>query len=148
MGFVYEKVPEADWELYNSFKLRNYDRNGLKEANQFSQWTADRDRDIYFIFIGGVTLEMPEEYAIIWNGEKIIIYVERRSVVVNSTSREIQWSIDFISAPKLLMARKDELISIIEEVAYAAHDQKPTIAIQYSFVITHIAEPSFVDEVK
>ena len=145
MGFVYEKVPEADWGLYNSFKLRSYGREGVSKANQYSFWTVDRERSIYFIFIGGGANELPYEYAIIWRGEKILIDVEARSMVTDDPLGELHWRIDSIIAPRSLESRKDDIVPLVLDVVNAVHAVQHKIP--YRFTITHVAEPKFVDEV-
>lgn len=55
MAFVKEKILEENKELFDSFNLC-YD--GVKrEVNKFTYWLVDKEREIYFIYLGGGALE-------------------------------------------------------------------------------------------
>ena len=83
MGFVYERVPREDWELYNSFELvyKSGDCEKQKDyANENSSWYVDRDRDAYFIMTGALGREEVRYYTFVFAGKKINITacLERR----------------------------------------------------------------------
>ncbi len=92
MAFVYETIPEKDWDLFDSWKLRNTSRElmvlrrgSTTEDYRYyeeKEWFVDRERGIYYIFLG---IEDMENwcFALIWKGEKILIrYTESQDYAV------------------------------------------------------------------
>lgn len=141
MAFVFEDVPKADWELYNSFKLKSY--NGKEElvADKYAMWRVDRERNIYFICLGGGAFEQARIYALIWQGEKLLIHLDSYAENMLDASTRVHWDICRIIAPKSLESKKDEIISLIKEIAYLDIDAG-------EMVIDNIADPIYVDVVE
>ena len=135
MAFVFEKVPEKDWELFNSFQLKINDRAGILHADKYTWWVVDREREIYFICLKGGALERPAVYEIIWRGKKIRFHVEKK-VQVTESSKALHWNITYVCAPKSLESNKNEIISLIKERAFFNQDD--------DFVLEKIAEPYFI----
>ncbi len=137
MAFIREWVQEKDWELYNSFEL--YYNNEREEANQNCLWTIDRERNIYFIFLGGGALERPQEYALIWEGRKIWMMVESKSIREQPNDKlRAHWKIEGIRAEKSLEKYQDEMMSLIEEVL-DEYDGG-------GLIVDYMATPVFVEE--
>lgn len=131
MAFVKEKILEENKELFDSFNLC-YD--GVKrEVNKFTYWLVDKEREIYFIYLGGGALEHPYVYALIWKNRKVIITVESRSYKEN-----VHWLIESIKASKSLEQDKKAIIEIIKEVV--------PITYGCEVIFEVFPEPVFVEE--
>lgn len=99
MAFVYEEVPEKDWDLFNSWKLKNTqgDLMVLKEGispkgcRYYAKrdWFVDRGREIYYNLLGGEDMGQIDVYALIWKGEKIIIQLRRWVDYVTSIQEDV-----------------------------------------------------------
>ncbi|MDE6208946.1 MAG: hypothetical protein K2M73_04615 [Lachnospiraceae bacterium] len=126
MGFIYEKVKEEDWELYNSISPR------LK-AGKHTRWVVDKERNIYFFWIGGETREYIEKYFFTWNGLNIYIYIE-----VRCGKEDVHICIKRISMPKVLSSNNDkinEIVDMIPEILQMIYRSK--------IIFEKIAVPSF-----
>lgn len=84
MAFVREYILDDNKELFDSFNL-TYDGK-QREANEFATWYADKERGIYFVFLGGGVFEQASTYALIWKSEKIIIDVN-----IQPTENAVYW---------------------------------------------------------
>ena len=104
MGFIYEKVKEEDWELYNSISPR------LK-AGKHTRWVVDRERNIYFFWTGGETRECIEEYFLSWYDLKIYICIE-----VRCGKEDVHIWIKQISMPKVLNNNNDKINEIVDMI--------------------------------
>jgi hypothetical protein len=116
MAFVRKKVSE-DRELYNSFNLVYQGKR--KEADELSKWYVDEDRNIYFEFLGGGTLEQPSTYILIWNNKKVMINVE-----VRPSTDKVCWIIENIKAAKELEQYENDIISLIKEATIATYKER------------------------
>ena len=126
MAFIYEKVKEEDWELYNSF-LPNYEK-----ADEFTRWVADKERNIYFFWTGGEIRESMYEYFLAWDDLKIYIYTELRS-----GNEKIYIWIKQISIPKVLSndnEKINEIVDMIKEILQIMYNNK--------IIFKKIVEPS------
>ena len=136
MAFIKEWLKEEDWELYNSFEL--YYDHKLKKANENRLWTVDKERDIYFIFLGGGGLDVPEEHAIIWQNRKIRIMSDTKAVTEKTSGKTfLHWAVTNIWAEKSLEKKESELIQLIREILSWGCE---------NLVIDQMAEPVFVEE--
>lgn len=136
MAFIYEKILEKDWDLYNSFNL-SYGGKKLI-ANKYKYWIIDRERKIYYILLGGGAFERPIEYALIWNDEIIFIDIESKVVRCDDLEDKLHYSINRILAPLILEPKEGKLIELIEEVCSFNKDDK--------FIIHNIAKPIFIEK--
>lgn len=135
MAFVFERVPETNWELFNSFDL-SFDGKKLI-ASKYKWWTVGREREIYLILLGGGAFEIPEDYILIWNNNKIRISICDKKCVTNDSSEKVlHFRIENIIAPISLIQCCNDLIAIIKE-SFACY-------VDCNFVIDFFAEPKFV----
>lgn len=135
MAFVREKILETNKELYDSFNFYCY---GEKiEANEFTGWLVDKERGIYFIYLDGGR-ERSDVYALIWQGEIVIIDAESRGSMSEETIKT-QLLIENIKASKKLADKKEERINIIKE-AFRAEYRRSELTYE------KFPEPVFVDE--
>ena len=109
MAFVRKDVKGKDKDFFNSFGIIY--ENNLVEADRFTMWTVDRERKIYFIYLGGGALEHPNAYALIWKNRKVIITVE-----VRPSKKSIGLLFEKIIATKELENFNEELEDIIKEI--------------------------------
>lgn len=135
MEFVFERVSEKDWKMYNSFKLSF--NNRMLIANKYKCWTADKERNIYLILLGGGAFDSPEEYSLIWNNKKIHIFVYKEFVTSGLSESILHFRIENVIAPIELKQSKNELIEILNE-AFAC-------TVDCNCVIDFLAEPKFVN---
>ena len=109
MAFVKEYLTKQDKELLDSWKICREGK--LIESSIYKSWNVDREREIYFIFLGGGALERPSIYALILKNKKVIISVESRSYKDN-----VHGFIESIKASKTLEHDKENITEIIREV--------------------------------
>ena len=119
MAFIKEKVLEK-LELFESFNL-TYDGK-KREANESTMWYVDKEREIYFIYLGGGAWQIPTTYLLIWKNRKVIIDVE-----VRPTENEVHWKIESIKSSNQLQKQKDDLINIIKEIGAVMYKKRGMI---------------------
>jgi hypothetical protein len=146
MAFIKEDIAEKDRELYNSFKIYDYDHNDLSRWGPDKIWLVDRERKIYFTYISGGALEHPKQYTLVCNGYKIVVFLHSYvSVIKDKDGKELymepHWNIFKILAPLKLRDKSKEIIELIKEVSIANNSEY--------FKIDHIPSvPSWLEEVK
>lgn len=115
MAFVFEKVPEADWDFFRSMGLK--DCWGIRSFNltKRSKWCADRERNVYLVGIGGGYHDMPHFYDLWWNGYTIRMEVVETGDGNYNTKVNIIWNILRIPIPKGIWNKRDEIIDLITE---------------------------------
>ena len=130
MALVEEKVKEEDRELFNSFVPS-------RKANECTKWIVDREKKIYFFWVGGEARECIDVYFMSWNNIKIYIHTESHSIVGGGT---YMW-INRILIYKMLDSK------IVEEIVDTI---KAALQIQYENPIEfqRIAKPTFKEEKK
>lgn len=133
MAFIYERVAEKDWELYNSFNLI-YDGKKLN-ANKYKAWTVDKERQIYLILLGGGAFEQPEIYAFIWKNQQIKVYISSKCIKNSDGQRTVHWNIENIVAPILLKPQKKMFIEDLKKAI--------DVYLNCNFIIDNIPEPNF-----
>ena len=100
--------------------------------------------------------EHPEQYDLIWQGEKIVIFievsVERKPLEDNPRHMRSLYKIIGIRAPKRFMQQQDEMIGLIKEALEVYHSIDFIKGVPYenkhSLIITDMVIPSYYDEVK
>lgn len=117
MAFVKEYLTKQDKELLGSWKIRKEGK--FIDPSIYKSWNVDKEREIYFIFLGGGALEHPCTYALILNKRKVIINVE-----VRPSADKVCWIIERIIASKELEQHQDDIINIIKEVAAAIYKER------------------------
>lgn len=115
MAFIKEKVLEKNRELFESFNL-TYDGKKRK-VSEATIWYVDKERDIYFMYLGGA-LETPKTYELIWKNRKAIINVETRP-----SNDKTTWIMDMI-ASKQLESQKSDLMNILSEITFIMYKGK------------------------
>ena len=130
MALVEEKVKEEDWELFNSFVPS-------RKANRHTKWVVDREKNIYFFWVGGDYRDSSDIYFMSWNNIKIYIHTESHSIIGGGT---YMW-INRILIYKMLDSE------IVEEIVDTIKD---ALQIQYENPIKFqkIANPTFEEEKK
>ena len=130
MALVEEKVKEEDRELFNSFVPN-------RKANECTKWIVDREKNIYFFWVGGEARECIDVYFMSWNNIKTYIYTTSWSVVGNS----IHMWIDSI----LIYKKLDSESKIVKEIVDTI---KAALQIQFNNLIKFqkIVKPTFKEE--
>ena len=156
MAFVKELVSEADKELYQSCQMYDYNHNTISGLKLYTNWAVDRERKIYFTYVSGGALDHPEQYDLIWQGEKIVIFmeisVEREQLEDSLRHIRSLCKIISIRAPKRFMQQQDEMIGLIKEALKVYHSIDFIKGVPYenknSLIITDMVTPRYYDEVK
>ena len=117
MAFVREIIVDGNKELYDSFNLIYNGKN--REANEFTTWYADKEREIYFVFLGGGVFEQASTYALIWKNKKIIIDVN-----IRPTENTVYWLVEKIIAPENLRNQSKNIIKIFGEAVRAMYTER------------------------
>ena len=131
MAFIYEKVKEEDWELYNSISPR------LK-AGKHTRWVVDKERNIFFFWTGGEAREYIDEYFLSWNNFKIYIYIETKMYKESTGGQKAHICIKRISMPPILNNyddRVNEIVDTIQEILQMMYRSK--------IIFEEIVTPSF-----
>jgi len=115
MGFVYEIVPEEDWEFFRSMKLKDCWGAMYKILSKDTKWCADRERNAYLVGIGGGYAGMPHFYDLWWNGNVIRMETTSREIRNDEEGFDIKWIIHKIPIPEKIWSCKDEIKDMIEE---------------------------------
>ncbi len=131
MAFVNAYLTKKEKELLGSWKIRKEEK--FIDPSIYKSWNVDKEREIYFIYLGGGTLERPSIYALIWKSKKVIISVESRSYKDN-----VHWLIESIKASKALEHDKEKIVEIIKEVV--------PISYGCNVIFEVFPEPVFVEE--
>ena len=132
MALVEEKVKEEDWELFNSFVPN-------RKANDCTKWIVDREKNIYFFWVGGEARECIDVYFMSWSNIKIYIYTESRIIV----GGKVYIWIDSILIYKKLDSKSEIVKEIIDTI-------KEALQMMYNNPIKfqRIANPIFEEEKK
>lgn len=131
MAFVKEYLTKQDKELLDSWKICKEGK--FIDSSIYKSWHVDKERKIYFIYLGGGALERPRIYALIWKGKKVIISVKSRSYQEN-----VHWLIENIKASKALEHDKEKIVEIIKEVV--------PISYGCEVIFEVFPEPVFIEE--
>ena len=115
MGFVFEKVPEKDWEFFNSMELRDCWGTRKLSASQHLKWSTNREENAYLVGIGGGYDDMPQFYDLWWNGNIIRMEVVEVSSGKYSIGVDIVWNIVRIPIPERIWERRNEVLELIKE---------------------------------
>ncbi len=115
MAFVFEKVPEKDYEFFKSMGLKNCWGNGSLSLSKDTKWCADRDRNAYLVRIGGGFNDMPNFHDFWWDGYTIRIEVVRTSTGNYDDGINITWNIMTLPIPNELWEKQTEILKMINE---------------------------------
>ena len=132
MALVEEKVKEEDRELFNSFVPN-------RKANECTKWIVDREKNIYFFWVGGEARECIDVYFMSWNNIKIYIYTKSWNVIGEGIHMWIN---------KVLIYKKlDSKSEIVKEIMDTI---KTMLQIRFdnSIKFQRIANPTFEEEKK
>jgi hypothetical protein len=143
MALVYEKVPEKDWDYFNSLNI--YYEGKHVTANRYTRWAFDKEQNIYFTLVQPPSRDYGETYLLNWGKDRIYIYVETHPRFNDDGTRSYHWDIAKIIAPKSLKAEHTELTNIIRELSEFYYYSDPHNNVE--FIIDNIAEPKFIEEV-
>lgn len=114
MSFVYEIVPEKDYEFFNSMRLPNPVIKGYISIVKGDCWCADRERNAYIIELGGGMYDMPYFIDLWWNGCIIEMQAEEYGKRINGKV-VVGWRVVDIPIPINYWSKKDLIVSIIKE---------------------------------
>lgn len=139
MTFVREHVLQEEWEFFNALNIQ-FEREHIT-ADKYTTWVIDRERKIIFTTVCWGGRDYGETYILIWGKARVYIYIESRFTILNDGTQEYRWLIEKITAPRSLKDKRDELISLIRELADINFTAKSTL----NFRIYKMAEPQFVE---
>ncbi|MBQ6035629.1 hypothetical protein [Ruminococcus sp.] len=116
MAFIYEVVPEKDYDFFISMGLKNcWGNDTLTLSKGSTMWCADRKRNAYIVYIGGGHDEMPFFHDFWWNGNVIRMETVCGGKGNYKTGVDIVWYINKIPVPKKIWNFKDEIVDMIKE---------------------------------
>lgn len=124
MAFVFEKVPEDDWEFFESMGLKNC--WGTKPQILLpgrSEWIADRTQNAFLVPIGGGMHDVPLIYDLWWDG--VVIRLEAENYRSEGNRREnfkLVWDINKILIPRSGWEKRDLIIKMIEDAMSVNQD--------------------------
>ena len=116
MAFIYEVVPEKDYDFFISMGLKNcWGNDTLTLSKGSTKWCADRERNAYIVNIGGGYDEMPYFHDLWWNGTVIRMETLCSGSGNYETGVDMIWILKKIPVPKELLESKDEITGMINE---------------------------------
>lgn len=84
-------------------------------------WAVDRDRHLYFVSLGGGFGEVPELFALVADGQRIMIEGQQRATgTFAARDLTIDWKISKVRIPKAHAAHADQYLEWLRE-ALVAH---------------------------
>ena len=128
MAFVNEKIPEADWEKYDIYKINGrWNGAGVPE----NHWTIDRDQNVWLRLFyreqdhtmpdGGVTGK--ETWDFYWKG--LLMSIDTQKSNGRTLDGDENYAIDLkllsINIPKEYLTQRFKIISDLKE-AFSAYN--------------------------
>ncbi len=114
MDFIYEIVPEKDYDFFNSMHLNNPLRKGYISVTKYTKWCADRKDNVFFIPHGGRLSETPYFADLWYDGYNINIelkqYGKRINGIVNAG-----WEVINIFIPERVWDKKCYIVDLIKK---------------------------------
>ena len=114
MSFVYEIVPEKDYDFFESMHLKSPFGKGYICVTKYTRWCADREKNAFLVPIGGKMYDMPYFIDLWWNGCIIEMEVEEYGKRVDGRVI-IGWKVVDFPIPYDYWAKKDLIVSIAKE---------------------------------
>ncbi len=159
MAFVYERIPETDRELFDSFEIFDHTdgRRGVIKWYDGREWVADRKNEIYFTFVGRDWDEdRTPQYDLIWKGKKIAIkyncWYKSDHLGSDSTHYRVCCTHMRIQAPKEFRQYEEEMIELIKSVIAfdCNHEFSGGKFREHKYIaeFEKIATPEYFDEVE
>lgn len=116
MAFIYEIVPEKDYEFFRSMGLKNCWGNGSLTLSEGStKWCADRERNAYVVGIGGGYDDMPHFHDLWWNDHIIRMETISGGNGNYDVGVDIIWFINKILIPRKVWNLKKDIVKMISE---------------------------------
>lgn len=149
MAFKNERLTEQDKEFIASFKFTR----PLGQINELAEiperWTADRERNIFLICLGGQGRRYSEEYPpnyyhLIIGNAVISIEAMFQEVGSNAQGLKVTWKILIIDVSKeLSYLKSEEIIKIIKEVfvkrSYSGYStDNNVLSVKFDFIANPI----------
>ena len=119
MAFVYEKLSKKDKEFIASFKLP-YPLSRSMMADIPRCWAADREREMFFVSVGGQGFHFSEEYPpsyyyLIWCGQLIMMQSYYKAIGNMQEKRKYIYKVHCILAPNILESQSALIAEVIKE---------------------------------
>lgn len=114
MAFVYEIVPEKDYDFFDSMNLKNPFGQDYIYVTKYSHWCADRERNIFLVPVGGKLNDTPYFIDLWLNGRIIEIEAEEYGKRINGKVI-VGWKVVNIYIPYNMWDKRDSIVSVIEE---------------------------------
>lgn len=118
MSFVNEEISEADHAKYIGDSLNIYFPNpAAPGSTRFQKWAIDRECNVFLVFLSGGAGPFPERYALVWNGEIVVLEgsSRRRRDERIPTALAVDYRVHGIYLTPALMNRREELLTMVRE---------------------------------
>ena len=119
MAFVYEIVPEKDYEFFKSMQLR--DCSGAEKFTlneKRTKWCADRQRNAFLIDIGGGYGDIPHFHDLWWNGCVTRIITSRGGKGNYKSGIDIIWFVKKMPISQELWIHRLDIYNLIRDGLY------------------------------
>lgn len=144
MAFVNEYVSEEDVEKYELKKLkRSYTHSDWLPPGYRFTWTIDREREAFFMTVGGGREEAPNrlECTFVVQGTDIGVWIDKADESSRSTKDNpfiMVWDLAELFIPQKLNMAREDVIALLKEglTVYGAggiHTQIPNTLVRFKF---------------
>ena len=114
MAFIYEVVPEKDYDFFKSMGIKNFWGNGdFSFSPEKTKWSANYEKNAYLINVGGGHADVPHFHDFWWNGTIIRIETAGGGKGNYKTGVEIYWFVKKLIIPRKFMKNKSEIVEMV-----------------------------------
>lgn len=142
MAFIYEELTEEDKEFFNSFGFYKA-LSSVSKADPPLGWVSDREREIYFVSLGGQGYRFDEEhpptyYRLIWKGKLIKIEGYRKGEGNLIIGNSIMYKLTRITVSESLHLKRSLLEKMIIDAfeSYERGINKNLISVDFIYMAT------------
>lgn len=114
MAFVYEIVPEKDYEFFNSMHLKSPLGKGYVCLSRYTKWCADRENNTFLIPHGGGLGDTPNFVDLWYDGYIIKLETQQYGKRIEGNVK-VGWNVVKISIPESIWDKKKCIIDAIKE---------------------------------
>ena len=114
MAFVYEIVPENDYDFFDSMHLKSPLGKGYIRLSKYTKWCADRENNVFLIPHGGGLGDTPSFADLWYDGHTIKMEIKQYGKRINGNV-VVGWNIVNLFIPEEIWDKKKCIIDTIKK---------------------------------